>query len=110
MRSVSGAQEAVYWRADLWKNTSSGWLPSDRSRPWLQAQATSNGLIRTMFNGFVTIWSDYPSGLARSSESFGNLTVGHYAVKETFLWSDGTKTDQWQYMQGGGGSQICSVY
>jgi hypothetical protein len=55
MRSVSGAQETVYWRADLWENRSSGWIPVNQSKPWLQGQATGNGLIRTMFNGFVTI-------------------------------------------------------
>jgi hypothetical protein len=108
MRSVSGAQEAVYWRADLWKNTSSGWLPANQSKPWLQAQATGTGLIRTMFNGFVTIWSEYPSGLARSTMPFTNLTVGQYAVKETYLWSNGATTTQWQNMNNGT-TQICTV-
>jgi hypothetical protein len=108
MVSVSGAQEAVYWRADLWKYTSSGWLPVNQSKPWLQAQATGNGLIRVMFNGFVTIWSDYPSGVARSYVEFGNLTVGRYAVKETYLWSNGLTTSEWQNMNNGT-SQMCDV-
>jgi hypothetical protein len=110
MRSVSGGQEAVYWRADLYRYTSAGWTAYITTKPWLQAQATGYGLIRTMFNGFVSIWSDYPSGRAgvRYVE-FPSLPVGTYAVRQTFLWSNGLKSVEWQPMNGDPSDNICTV-
>jgi hypothetical protein len=109
MRSVSGAQEAVYWRADLYRWSGSGWSSYDSSKPWLQAQATGYGLIRTMFNGYVSIWSEYPNGRAGVRyNQYSGLPVGTYTVVETYLWSNGVKSVQSQLVNGGS-SPFCTV-
>ncbi len=96
MRSWYGGMENVRWSPDLYRWNGTSWQLYDQSKPWMQAAANGNGLVRQQDG---TYWTNLQTGfpyLQGNGPVFSNLPRGSYAVKEYYYWlSSGHKHTQW---------------
>ena len=94
--------ENIYWRADLYHHTATGWKPYDETKPWLAAVANTSA-IRDW-------WRIYPTGATYLNWlTFSNLPRGSYAVYETYLWQTGLKWSEYStFSRNNWSSQICT--
>ena len=107
--SDARALEYVYWRPELFVYTASGWqlyakaFPNDTwngNKPWLFAVA--NTFI------YTDTWRNYYSGYYTSFIRFSDLPAGSYAVRETFMWQDGTNVQEFmQFSRNNSTSTVC---
>jgi hypothetical protein len=99
MTSISGYTETVYWSPDLYRWNGSSWVLYDGSMPWLNASADANGTHYQ--SGRYGTWF-WPNGNPINFAAYNYLPAGSYAVKEYFMWSNGSQTSAWSYYWGGG--------
>jgi hypothetical protein len=103
--------EYVYWHAELFVYTANGWLlyskvfPNDTwngSKAWLYAVANTSI--------YADPWRNYYSQIYTNRVVFSELPVGSYAVRETFMWQDGTSVQEWmQFSRNYTTSTVCRV-
>jgi hypothetical protein len=103
--------ENVYWHAELFVYTGAGWrlysqvFPNDAAngnKPWLA----------TVANTFIYAgpWHNYQTGWDTSFIRFSSLPAASYAVRETFMWQDGTNTQEFmQFSRNNTTSQVCQA-
>jgi hypothetical protein len=105
------ALEKVYWRAELFVYTTAGWrlysqvFPNDTAngnKPWLFAVA--NTYL------YTDPWRNNQTGYYTRSIPFANLPAASYAVRETFMWQDGTSVQEFmQFTWNNTASQVCQA-
>jgi len=88
--SVSGTAEVVFWQPILFQATTQGWVAVQyHNWAWASADRTGTTYISHLFGN----WFDF-SLTAIEFRSFSGLTPGWYAVKNFYVWQNGTRHEE----------------